>query len=173
MFTIKNDKKNYSVDYPTELGEISNEYFDKMLSDIHLQEHYCVVALCFKDKLFNIVTALKQRTSPTSNVVPIIAKIADNNECNYKQGERVVTDRTNLERGIHLPIAKNTIGVTGFENYVKDNQTLMTELMNRKGDSIYMVEFKIMPIRDIVATRDRVSDADCIFTVPSPTGVLN
>lgn len=172
MFIIKNPEKSFNVGYPTSLDEIKTEYFDKILSNIHLQEHYCVIALCFKEKVSSIAMSIKENRNTTSNVVPIIAKIDENNECGFRQGEQAVIDRTNLERGIHLPIATNWIGVSGFENYVKSNPTLLNSLI--KGDywkndfnnitpSIYLVEFKIVPIRDIVAARDSETPK-CIYT---------
>lgn len=175
MFIIKNPEKSFNVGYPTSLDEIKDEYFDKLLSNVKLQEHYCIIALCFKEKVSSIAMSIKENRNTTSNVTPIIAKIDKDNECGFYQGDRAVIDRTNLERGIHLPIANNWIGVAGFENYVKSNPTLLNSLI--KGDywkndfnnitpSIYLVEFKIVPIRDIVATRDDET-TKCIYTFNS------
>lgn len=172
MFVIKNPEKSFDVGYPTSINEIELSYFDKILDNIILQEHYCIVALCFKDKISNIAMSIKESRYTTSPITPIIAKIAENNECGYSQGQKAIIDRTNLERGIHLPIANNWIGVTGFENYVKSNSKLLNSLI--KGDywknefksstpEIYLVEFKIVPIRDIVATRDN-NPTKCIYT---------
>lgn len=172
MFIIKNPEKSFNVGYPTNLDEIKDEYFNKILSNVHLQEHYCVIALCFKEKISSIAMSIKENRNTTSNVTPIIAKIAENNECGFSQGDRAVIDRTNLERGIHLHISNNWISVAGFENYVKTNPKLLNSLI--KGDywkndfnnvtpEIYLVEFKIVPIRDIVATRDS-EYTKCIYT---------
>lgn len=174
MFIIKNPEKSFNVGYPTSIDEIKLSYFDKLLDNITLQEHYCIIALCFKEKVSNIAMSIKESRNTTSNVTPIIAKIATNNECGYSQGEKAVIDRTNLERGIHLPVSNNWIGVAGFENYVKSNSKLLNSLI--KGDywknefnsvtpEIYLVEFKIIPIRDIVATRDN-TPTKCIYTFP-------
>lgn len=173
MFIIKNPEKSFSVGYPTSIGEITSEYFDKILSNVKLQEHYCIIALCFKEKVSSIALSVKESRNTTSNVVPIIAKIAKDNECGFEQMEKAVIDRTNLERGIHLPINNNWIGVAGFENYVKSNPKLLNSLI--KGDywkdkyfttpEIYLVEFKIVPIRDIVASRNLIDSTKCIYTL--------
>lgn len=174
MFIIKNPEKTFDVGYPTSIDEIKLSYFDKILDNIVLQEHYCIIALCFKDKVSNIAMCLKESRNTTSSITPIIAKISENNECGYSQGQKAVIDRTNLERGIHLPIANNWIGVTGFENYVKGNPKLLNSLI--KGDywknefsnvtpEIYLVEFKIVPIRDIVAARNN-NPTKCIYISP-------
>lgn len=172
MFIIKNPEKSFNVGYPTSLDEINNDYFDNILSNIKLQEHYCIIALCFKDKVSSIAMSIKENRNTTSNVIPIIAKITEDNECGYIQGDKAVIDRTNLERGIHLPIADNWIGVAGFEHYVKGNVKLLNSLI--KGDywkndtdiapSIYLVEFKIIPIRDIVAVRNK-DYTKCIYVL--------
>lgn len=172
MFIIKNPEKSFNVGFPTSLDEIKDEYFDNILRNVRLQEHYCVIALCFKEKVSSIAMSIKENRNTTSNVVPIIAKIAKDNECGFYQGYKAIIDRTNLERGIHLPISNNWISVAGFENYVKTNPKLLNSLI--KGDywknnfnsitpEIYLVEFKIVPIRDIVAVRNS-EVPKCIYT---------
>lgn len=173
MVRIENQTKGIAVDFPTSIDEITKEYFDGILNGIKLQEHYCVIALCFKDKVSNIALALKDKSNPIANITPVIAKIPEGNECGFRQMEKVVIDRTNLERGVHLGINRNFISVSGFENLVKGNNTLINSLANSsywrdKGMSIsspniYLVEFKIVPIRDIIATRALDVAPYCIY----------
>ena len=172
MFDIKNPKKSFYVSFPTSITEVTKDYFDNLLGNIKLQEHYCIVALCFKEKVSNLALNLRDRRNTTSNVTPIIAKIAEDNECNYKQMNVAVVDRTNLERGIHLPMNNNWIGVAGFERYIDNNLTLINQLANgsywkevsKTTPEIILVEFKILPIRDIVAVRGDDVPSGCIYT---------
>lgn len=172
MFDIKNPKKSFYVSFPTSITEVTKDYFDSLLGNIRLQEHYCVVALCFKEKVATLALNVRDRKNTTSNVIPIIAKIAENNDCNYKQMDIAVVDRTNLERAIHLPMNNNWIGVSGFEKYIDNNIKLMNQLANGaywRGISettpeIILVEFKVLPIRDIVAIRGNDVPNCCIYT---------
>lgn len=172
MFDIKNPKKSFYVSFPTSIAEVTKDYFDNLLGNIKLQEHYCIVALCFKEKVSNLALNLRDRRNTTSNITPIIAKIAEDNECNYRQMEIAVVDRTNLERGIHLPMNNNWIGVTGFEKYLDGNLTLINQLANgdywkktnKTTPEIVLVEFKILPIRDIVAARVNNVSSSCIYS---------
>lgn len=182
MFDIKNPKKSFYVSFPTSIAEVTKDYFDNLLGNIKLQEHYCIVALCFKEKVSNLALNLRDRRNTTSNITPIIAKIAEDNECNYKQMEIAVVDRTNLERGIHLPMNNNWIGVAGFEKYLDGNLTLINQLANgtywketdKTTPEIILVEFKILPIRDIVAVRENNVSSICIYTYkPDAEKVFN
>ena len=173
MFDIKNPKKSFYVSFPTSIAEVTKDYFNNLLGNIKLQEHYCIVALCFKEKVSNLALNLRgDRKNTTSSLTPIIAKIAENNDCNYKQMDIAVIDRTNLERGIHLPMNNNWIGVTGFERYVDNNLALLNQLANgaywkeisKTTPEIILVEFKILPIRDIVAVRGDDVPSGCIYT---------
>lgn len=172
MFDIKNPKKSFYVSFPTSIAEVTKGYFDSLLGDIKLQEHYCIVALCFKEKVSTLALNIRDRRNTTSNITPIIAKIAEDNECHYKQMEIAVVDRTNLERGIHLPMNNNWIGVAGFEKYLDGNLALINQLAsgaywketNKTTPEIILVEFKILPIRDIVAVRANNVPNTCIYT---------
>lgn len=172
MFDIKNPKKSFYVSFPTSIAEVTKGYFDSLLGDIKLQEHYCIVALCFKEKVSTLALNIRDRRNTTSNITPIIAKIAEDNECHYKQMEVAVVDRTNLERGIHLPMNNNWIGVAGFEKYLDGNLILINQLANgtywkeisKTTPEIVLVEFKILPIRDIVAVRGNNVPSTCIYT---------
>lgn len=172
MFDIKNPKKSFYVSFPTSIEEITKDYFDNLLGNVKVQEHYCVIALCFKEKVSTLALNVRDRRNTTSNVTPIIAKIAENNDCNYKQMNVAVIDRTNLERGIHLPMNGNWIGVAGFERYLDGNIPLINQLANgaywrethKITPEIILVEFKILPIRDIVAIRGNDVPSTCIYT---------
>lgn len=182
MISIKSNLQSYGINLPTSLSEVSKEYFDKLLANVKLQEHYCIVALCYRDKVFNIVSALRNNNkNAASEIIPLIAKIADENVCGYKQMERAELDRTSIERAIHLPVKANVCGLTNFAAYIKDDTDLIKALIDNTyfqsklitdmnvapsrnlSPYAYFIEFKIVPIRDIVATRDLSTPSICIY----------
>lgn len=173
MIEIRSTIKSFSVDYPEHISEITANYFDKVLNGVKLQQHYCIVATCFYDKIFNLVTSIKQKRDTTAKVTCLLAKIDPANECGFQQMDTCIITRTDLERGVHLPLSHNWIGVQGFEKYVGADEALMKALStgnyfaqsNGIKDSpyIYLVEFKIIPIRDIVAVKNTVNVGECIF----------
>ena len=186
MITIKSEKLHRVVFLPESIGEITKDYFDGLLNGINLQKHYCVVAICYRDKMFNIVSAFNSKKSPMTGVVPIIAKIAEDNSCGYKQMQRAELDRTSIERGQHLAIKQNSCSVTNIGVMLTEDEDLRLKLIKNtynyhpgtdfdidttilknhnkiESPSVYMIEFKIVPINDIVATRDTKYYPKCSF----------
>lgn len=191
MIEIRSTLKPFSVNYPEHISEITANYFDKVLNGVKLQQHYCIVATCFYDKIFNLVTSIKQKRDTTAKVTCVMAKIDPANELGFEQMDSCIITRTDLERGVHLPLTHNWIGVQGFEKYVGADENLMKALSTgtyftqpngiitttapkvvgqKDSPYIYLVEFKILPIRDIVAVKPLVNVGECIFKKADASG---
>lgn len=158
MITIKSEKKNYGINFPTEIEEITPEILNEITKKIVLPNHYCVVMLCFKTKLFNFVLATNSKKTTTIPVVPVMAKISesDSNLINSVVGNKLIIERTCLERGVHLrlPIM---ISTDNARDYINSDSELVKSIVTTKNfihslNNIVVVEFKILPVSDITAS---------------------
>ena len=165
MITIKSEKKSYGINFPTSKEEITSELLEAVTKQVKLPKHYCIVALCFQTKVFDFVTMTKSRNNPNVAVTPVLAKIsADDAELiNASVGDKLIIDRSSLERGVHLnlPVAINS---NSARNYFEADPELCRNIMTKsdksnvdkklvdiKNSNIIILEFKIVPVNDISA----------------------
>lgn len=168
MLVIKSKKLDYGINFPTELNEITPEVLTTLTKDVKLPKHHCIVALCFRTKLFEFVAAMRNSSGKDINITPLLAKISDNDakEINVAVGDKLVMDRSSIERGVHLPI-KTLCSTQHAYNYLdKDadlSRGIMTGELNAdiidsktnkpltRTDSpyIYIINFKVVPITNI------------------------
>ena len=181
MIELKSVKQNYTISVPTDLSELTPEILSSITKGIKLPPYYAIVAICFHVKLSEIAVNVNNNKDKSVNVVTLLAKASEDDiaKVNTKIGDKLVLDRSTLERGVHLylPISINSKNITKF---IGDDDDLRKRLM-RGGDgsepivnvppitmsskdkdvfktnlspSIYMLEFKIIPVNDISASID-------------------
>lgn len=172
MIEIKSEKKLYSVNFPTNVKEITPSILDKVLSCVNLPKYHCVVAVCTTIKLFDLATLNESSAKNTlTKVTPLLAKINndDNKDLNGAIGDKVVIDRSSLERGVHL-YTPLSISMNNAIKYIHSDKKLISEIINGRFNNsnsigtmnkhlvasnspeITLVEFKIVPVSMISAT---------------------
>lgn len=171
MITITSKKKNYAIKFPTDVSEVTAESLNEILKPINLPKYHCVVAMCSAIKLFDVVAAISgTNKNQQTTVVPLLAKIneTDNEGLNAKVGERVIIDRSSLERGVHLS-TPFSISSNKAMSYINSDEELKRDILagrfNTNSSStsnkqiaistspiIVLVEFKIVPVSSISAT---------------------
>lgn len=170
MITLSSDKANYNLLIPTDISEIKRDYFDDVLKDVELAEHYCVIALCFREKLFGLINGANKNSTATA-VIPLIAKTKTGIGENLKIA---LTDRSALERGVHLYIDDvNILSPANIINYIMNDNELKRSIVsgdyfnNKSKDKksiktqspyCWFIEFKILPVNDIVGTIPVIRD---------------
>lgn len=157
MLQIKSKFKDFGINFPTSINEITPEVLNSITEGVKLPKHYCIVAMVFQPKLFEFISAFKNKNA-SINVTPILAKIAEgcNNEINASVGDKLIIDRSSLERSVHLnlPIM---ISSTNAANYINDDKELIKAITagefnsNNRSARIIVLEFKIVPINCISA----------------------
>lgn len=154
MITIKSKKQSYGVKLPTDISEITPEVLDELTKDIIVPNYYCIVGLCFKTKLFDLCTMIKQSKNTEVSVTSIIAKISnkDREELNAEIGDKIIIERSSLERGTHINI-NTAINSINIRRYLNDDSELVKEIIssNDKMNNVIIMEFKIIPISEIRA----------------------
>lgn len=180
MLLVKSKKLNYGINFPTDLKEITPDVLTELTSNVNLPEYHCIVALCFKTKLFSFVADMKTNKTHDVGVTPLLAKMSndDLNKMNIKIGDKIIIDRSSLERGVHLPIP-TLISTSAAYAYLEKDPNLSKAIMTRDTNSvvidpnmnkslvagnspyIYVVNFKIVPVNNIygsITTDSSVSD---------------
>lgn len=158
MIKIESKVADYAINVPTKRDDITPEALAAILSNVGVAKYHCVVALIYADTLFSIVN----NKQATVNVIPIVAKISDEDSSStgVQVGQQVVIDRTSLERGYHLYLPNNVISPAHIAKYIDSDTDLRRNITMgifgqnqgyKKGDKIYTIEFKVIPINDLKA----------------------
>lgn len=161
MLKIKSNLKNYGIIVPTSINEINEEYFDNLLKDVEVAEHYSLVAICYKDKLFNCAMSTKNKSDINVDITPIIAK-----SNKYKTCDRPIIDAMSISRGTHFYVPNNINSFASVGNYCVEDKDLYMAVVNgsyfKKGEEsnieaknnapdCYFIEYKVIPNCDIKA----------------------
>ena len=158
MLHLESTKKNYGINIPTDEKEINKDVLEKLLSNFTLPKYYCVVALRYRVKLFNLVLSSKSNTKKQQlvSVVPIIAKFNEGELMIGSVGNRVLIDPSEIERGSHLNV-NTVITPNKIADYINDDDQLVKDVIARKvGDEsdVYCLEFKVVPCNSIKGVID-------------------
>lgn len=162
MITIKSEKKSYGINFPTSVNELTPEILNEITKQVKLPKHYCIVALCFRTRLFDFVVAMNSKKEQAVSIVPLLAKIneEDKVDANANISDRVILSRSALEMGTHLSLPV-IISTDNAQRYFSSDEQLTKSIITRrnpiftdmtKKDNIIVLEFKIIPVSDIKAT---------------------
>lgn len=179
MIEIKSEKKNYSIVLPTDIKEFTPEVLNNITANVQLPKWHGIIALCYRTKLFDIAINVTQKKEQTLTIHVLLAKASseDLENINAAVGNKLVLDRSTIERGIHLSLP-TMIGVNNVSNYIREDDALRQRLLKggdgsddtvgrslvtdtkaksekRLSDAspeVYVVEFKIIPLSDVSAS---------------------
>ena len=166
MIVIENEKQAYDIKLPTDLSELTKEYFDEMLSGINIADNYSIVALCYRAKLFEIINSAKKEV--IIQATTLLVKIGGNieNVAYCKPMDKVIINRSSIERSQHLSIPNNTLEPGKVADYICSNKELTKDITTgkyfledgetpmigiNKAPYCYFVEYKIVPNNVIIA----------------------
>ena len=170
MITIKSKKKNYGINFPTSVSEITPDVLKAITESVKLPKHYCIVALAFETKVFDFCAAMNSNKNTNVAVTPVLAKISDEDskDVNALIGDKIIMERSCLERGVHLNL-KTSISSIAARNYfnsdpdlakaiiMKNTEGIIIDpnlnksLQSSNSPKIIVLEFKICPVNDIAA----------------------
>ena len=172
MIKVESKVADFAINVPTKREDITTESLGKLLENVTVAKYHCVIAMIYTDTLFGIVN----KKNDVVNVIPVIAKISDEDASSTggRIGAQVVVDRTSLERGYHLYLPNNVISPAYLAKYIDKDETLRRNISlglfgqnqgYKKGDKVYTVEFKVIPVNDIKAMIDNDKNIDNPFKV--------
>lgn len=163
MLTIKSNKSSFGIKFPTDVSEVTADVLNEITKNVKLPKHYCIIAMCYKTKVFDFVASLKKNVGPTIQMTPLLAKvyyedIADNNP-DLKIGDRVIIERASIERGTHLHLP-TMVTVANASKYFAKDEELSSAIVKGQYNygnelitkpEIVILEFKILPVGEIHA----------------------
>lgn len=171
MITIKSEANGYGIKFPTRINEIINVDLATVTNNIKLPKYYAIVALAFETKIFDFCVAMNNKRDTNLKVTPILAKISneDSKEINANVGDKLIIDRSSLERGYHVNV-KTAISSNAARNYFNNDKELINKIIKPNTDNeinkikqsnIILLEFKIVPINAIsasIAMNSKITD---------------
>lgn len=165
MIKVESKFKDFGINIPTELSEITSEALEAVLSNVVVAKHYCIVALCQNESLFGVIN----NKVSTVEVIPIIAKISDEDSklIGMNKMDKIIIDRSTLERGYHLYLKHNVLSPQFINKFIT-NDTELTRSITvgtfgqkqgyNKGQKVWFLEFKVIAINDLKAAINSESD---------------
>lgn len=181
MIQLLSNTKEFALNVPTKLGEITPEYLLKATEHIKVADNYAMIALVLTTKLSEYCYTLNnpKGKQPEVGVTPILIKynVSDDVKVDFEQGEIVIVANSDLERAYHcnVPsmITSDRIGeyIMSDEEFRKNLQlgNIKDENGNRLGDNyIKMIQFKIIPICDIHGSFKPLDSITDEFVVAKP-----
>jgi len=162
MLKLRNEKRNYEINLPTNFKEINFDALVDVVKNVKISEHYAMIALCQSFNPFNLaLLGTKQGKDINVAVSANFIKSNDpNNKVPAKAGDKIVISRTDLELSTHISIkfglSTSSIGAT-----IEENPSVATMLRNGPVDDngnpvkeVIAVEFKLVPLTAIKAVID-------------------
>lgn len=164
MIKLTNNVSTNKIAYiPTKLNEISADFLKTITKTINLNNYQCLVALVTKTKLFDFAAYIgNPNTNREFSVTPILAKINNTADLpiSVEVGNKIITSRTEIERGVHISVP-TMCSSTRLSAFIQEDKELFKkiltgQLMDEEGTNIaqktiYIVEFKILPVNAIYA----------------------
>lgn len=149
---------------PTHLEEITPNYLKAITKEVHVADHYSLVALVCYEKISTLVLA-RQRKTKNANVgiVPIFVKNGNTDSqfiSSIKTGEKVVVSSTQISLGLHVNVPQNELNLDKFlANIDKDIELPYQRAIALEDQSpVFFISFKLIPNADIIgvySTEDR------------------
>lgn len=182
MIKIGSSKKDFAINLPTHLKEITPEYLNKITEHIKLAENYALVALVLTAKLSEYCYTINspKGKEPQIGVTPLLIKYNASADVHvdFAPGDVVVISNTDLERGHHFNI-NSAISSNYVAAYLMEDEDLRKNIQignlkdltgARIGDYyVKMIQCKIVPINDIHGSYTKVESIEDPFVVKVET----
>lgn len=157
-FTIKVKDGQVDFNFPTSIKELDAKYLLDLVDNVHVADHYSIIALCYEERLANLILAARSKDKEKRiKVTPIFVKAGKNdstiiNSANVK--DYLVAANTQVGISCKLPIPNNLLDVEYFTYLIRnssDKDIYTKELANKDQSKCVFIEFKLIPNVDIIS----------------------
>lgn len=172
MIQIVSKEQKLALALPTSLNEITPEYLENVTKGIKLADYHCVVAIAQRTNLFEICSLIgAKKNEKTVSISMLMAKTTNDK---FNIGDVVLTDRSSIERGIHVNCytgAASSRVIPFLENDATLRKNIMTgEEKDENGVPysklpVYILEFKILPMNSIYGCVDKSVEIKDAFAI--------
>lgn len=165
-FIIGEGEKGFTMNLPTSLSEITEDYLLGVTNQIKVAPYHCIVAMVYRCKLPEIISTARKKKDLSTAVVPLYVKsnVAMNTEketydmfASLKTGDKLIIAGTDLERGYHLVCPKNFITIDNIVRIYSTDSNFAKGVMIDQN-YYYFLDFKLVPINDIKGFYSREKD---------------
>lgn len=159
---IKNNNRTYHLSLPTKFEEISKEYLTEVTKNVQVADHHTLIAVLYKEKLSNIIAAIKQSKNNTmSSVIPVFIKagatpniqtgiLNTNDFINFARiKDKLIISGSDISLGLHVTSELNKISISNIAALIDSDKELYRNAF-KYTDTCYFIEFKIVPNNAIV-----------------------
>lgn len=173
MYTLTSKKANFAITVPESLNEITPDILEKLTKDIKLPKHYCLVAFAYQTDSFELAFLGKKSGKQTIKVLPMLAKVTETFVENFKIGDGLIINRSDVEFATHCPIGTKA-NVSAMIDYIAADVELAKKCATKEVffDAVGL-EFKIVPETDIKGAFKVGYKIDDPFKVPVTNGSLS
>lgn len=139
---------NYTVNLPTSMNEISDDYIKSITNHIKIAANYTLVGLIYKERLSTLYLSSKKNSKKTDiSVVPIYIKSGTTNSeliesLNLK--DTLIISPSDIMMGHHVSAPNNILTIPYIMNVMEGDSDIYSKLLPLK-DYCYFVEFKLIP----------------------------
>ena len=161
MIELSNDKIKLGIKLPTNVDEITAEMLEQLTAQVKLGKGYAIIALCYEVNFMSLVFTNKQQKA--TKVYTKVAKLnGDSDFIDVKVGDVIAIGKSSIEMGQHIHI-NSVASEKCILAYLLDKARLTrpsatsivpADLEGIDGRNFLLMEFKVIPIRDIRAAFD-------------------
>lgn len=161
MIELSNDKIKLGIKLPTNVDEITAEMLEQLTAQVKLGKGYAIIALCYEVNFMGLVFTNKQQNA--TKVYTKVAKLnGDSDFIDVKVGDVIAISKSSIEMGQHIHI-NSVASEKCILAYLLDKAKLTrpsatsivpADLEGIDGRNFLLMEFKVIPIRDIRAAFD-------------------
>lgn len=188
MIRIESDKMSYDILLPTAFSEITKEAIDGITAAVSVPKHYAVVAIVYRERLYSVVSNVKNQKAGQLHCTPILVKLHGDEE--EAQGcrlmDRPIIANSALERSNLITIEENILDPIAVGKYCNSDPELTKAILTgayfNDGETsdfkakelapdCYFIDFRMIPVNDIVGGYKRGVKPACEFKVPKTIGV--
>lgn len=173
MYNLTSNKAKYSIAVPGDIKEITPEVLGKLTKDIKLPKYYCLVAIAYQTDSFNLAVMGKNSKPQTIKVLPMLAKVTDTFKEDFKIGDGLIIDRSDLERATHCPIGTKA-NISRMIDFISADSELAKKCATKEisFDAIGL-EFKIVPESSIKGAFEVGYKLDDPFNIEKVDGIFS
>lgn len=183
MIRIESDKMSYDILVPTEFSEITKEDIDALLAGVSVPEHYAVVALIYKERLYSVVSNVKNKKTSMVQCIPVLCKLhgdaVEAQSCRLM--DKLIVANSSLERANIITIPENVLDPNTVGKYCNSDPDLAKSIIlgeyfndgtltNHQAKELapdcYFIDFRMIPVNEIVGAYKRDVKVESTFKVP-------
>ena len=150
MLTLNVNGKQgaFTLNLPTTLTDITEEYIYNVTSHIEVDANYTVVGVIFREKLSTLaLAARKNKKNSDIAVIPIFVKAGKTDSefiNNLSIREKLIISPSDIMLGYHISAPRNLLTINTILDIMEGDTEVYNKLIGIQ-EQCYFIEFKLIP----------------------------